>query len=237
MKQSNASGRRPIGTGRDPGRAGKSRGVWAAPILLLLTFLATCGGKIPPTFYYQLHLPDPPASGATPSPATALIMPFKASEMLTQDRIVYRPSPEEVGFYEYHRWAEDPRTTVTSSFHGQLRRRGTFSRVVGFDGRTQADYLIRGRIERLEEVDYGGEVTVRARLSLDLLELSTRETVWQGVSENSQPVQVAEVRSVVTQMSAAMRMSIDKLAADLDAFVRAGGLAGASSDGDTQPSQ
>ena len=241
MKGSNVSTGRTVRTEFVPPRPSGWRAALAVSALALFASLASCGGKILPTFYYQLNLPEPAASEAAPGSATALIMQFKASEMLTQDRIVYRPSPEEVGYYEYHRWAEDPRTTVTNSLQGQLRHRGTFSRVVGFDGRAKADYLIQGRIERLEEVDYGGGVTVRAKLALDLLKLPSRETVWQGVSESSQPVAVGEVSRVVAQMSGAVHMAIEKLASDLDAFVRSGAQAGnvarASSDVDTHDSQ
>ena len=215
-------------------RSVKSR---AVPTVVLVALLVSCGGKIPPTFYYQLNLQEPAVPAVAQGSATALIMPFKASEMLTQDRIVYRPSPEEVGYYEYHRWAEDPRTTITKSFQGQLRRRGTFSRVVGFESRAKADYVIRGRIERLEEVDYGGGVTVRAALTLDLLKLPSRQTVWQGMSESSQPVSVGEVRGVVTQMSGAVQSALEKLASDLDAFVRSEAASRASPGEGTQVGQ
>ena len=205
--------------------------------LLLLALGTGCGGKIPPTFYYQLHLPEPAQPQAPARPETAVVRQFNASEMLTQDRIVYRPSPEEVGFYEYHRWAEDPRTTVTNSFVSHLRRRGTFSKVVGYDGRTQSDYLVRGRIERLEEVDYGGGVTVHVKLTADLVKLGSREAVWQGTSESSETVSVGEVRNVVSQMSRAVQASIEKLASDLDAFVRSGSLAHAESTAGTRRGQ
>ena len=49
---------------------------------------------------------------AGPSVPVALrIEPFQTTGLLRQDRIVYRPSPVEVGFYEYHRWAERPNDT------------------------------------------------------------------------------------------------------------------------------
>ena len=237
MKGSNVSVSRTVRTWLLANRSPQWRAASVVPTVALVALLASCGGKIPPTFYYQLNLQEPAASNTAVGSATALIMPFKASEMLMQSRIVYRPSPEEVGYYEYHRWAEDPRTTVTKSFQGQLRRRGTFRQVVGFDARAKADYLIRGRIERLEEVDYGGGVTVRAKLTLDLLELPTRKTVWQGASETSQSVSVGDVRSVVTQMSGAVQSAIEKLASDLDAFVRSGAAARTSSGDNTQAGQ
>ena len=106
--------------------------------------------------------------------------PFRAERMLTQDRIVYRPSRQEVGYYEYHRWAEDPRSAVTSAIIERLRASGAFSSVALFDGRTRSDFLLRGRIERLEEVDYEEGVKAYAAISAELLDATNQRVVWEG---------------------------------------------------------
>jgi ABC-type uncharacterized transport system auxiliary subunit len=196
------------------------RGV-AAALALGVVLLAGCGGgPILKTNYYKLHLPEPVIAPAAALPATAVLQTLQASAMLTQDRIVYRPSQEEVGFYEYHRWAEDPRTTITNSLLSHLRQRGTFSQIVHFDGRTRGDYMIRGRIEQLEEIDFGGGVSVRVQLSLEMIEVESRKPVWQKTAESSSAVSVGEVRDVVAQMSAAVNKSVEELATGLDAFLR-----------------
>ena len=189
--------------------------------LLLSVGFSSCGGKIPPTNYYVLELPAAPRAQAEAFPATAVVAPFRASQMLTQDRIVYRPAAGEVGFYEYHRWAEDPRQTITSTFISRLQALGTFATVVPHDGRTKADYILRGRIEKLEEVDYGGGVSVHVRLSAELVSFDDRKLIWQGVSEQKGQVAVGEVSAVVAEMSRAVRAGLDKLTAELDAWVRA----------------
>jgi ABC-type uncharacterized transport system auxiliary subunit len=192
-----------------------------AALALAVVLLAGCGGgPIPKTNYYKLHLPEPAIAPAGALPATAVLQTLQASPMLTQDRIVYRPSQEEVGFYEYHRWAEDPRTTITNSLLGHLRQRGTFSQIVLFDGRARGDYMIRGRIERLEEIDFGGGVSVRVQLSIEMIDAESRKPVWQKTAESSSAVSVGEVRDVVAQMSAAVNKSVEELAAGLDSFLR-----------------
>lgn len=203
-------------------RAARRPGIaFSAAVLLLL--LASCGGKIPPTHYYKLHLPEPVVEPSGEGPDTAVIMTFRASEMLIRDKIVYRPNRQEVGFYEYHRWAEDPRTTLTHALLDQMRRRKTFRRVIIFDGRTKSDYVLRGRIERLEEVDFDNGVSVAVKLSLDLLDAETSEPLWQGSSTGKGEVEVGEVRNVVAKMSEAARASIDELASQLDSFVKSAG--------------
>jgi ABC-type uncharacterized transport system auxiliary subunit len=182
--------------------------------------LAACGGKIPPTNYYVLDLPAPEAKPADALPYTAVVMPFRNSEMLVQDRIVYRESPSKVGFYEYHRWAEDPSTTLLRSLLGQLRAAGAFNRVVPFEGRTNADYVIRGRLDQLEEVDYGGGVSVRVKISAQLIETATNRPVWTDTSEATGTVATAEVSAVVEQMSSAVRTAVSRLVEGINTHLR-----------------
>ena len=194
--------------------------VVAAVMVVLSAF--SCGGEIPPTHYYKLNIPPAPLAAQGAGSKTAILMPFRGSKMLTQDKIIYRPNGEEVGFYEYHRWAEDPRTTIAQSLLDHLRSNKTFHRIVLFDGRTTADYIIRGRIERLEEVDSpdGSTVSVALRVSADVLSVANREPLWSGAHEETAGVQTRDVRTVVSKMSAAAAASVAKLATDIDGFMR-----------------
>ena len=201
----------------------KSKREWRSIFLFAvagMTLLAACGGKIPPTHYYVLELPSAPMATADPLPFVAVVMPFRASRMLTQDRIVYRPAEGQVGFYEYHRWAEDPRETITSTMVSRLRARKTFETVLTFDGRSKSDFLIQGRVENMEEVDRGGTVSVHVKLSAELVSTEDRKPLWQGTSEAKGQVSIGEVSAVVTEMSRATQTSLSKLVADLDQFVR-----------------
>ena len=200
-----------------PGHGAAAAGCAVAMALLVLCL--GCGGKIPPTHYYVLELPPAPAPASEALPGTAVIMPLRASRMLTQDRIVYRPAKGEVGFYEYHRWAEDPRDSLTRSLIRHLRSRGTFSSVVRFDGRSKADYIIRAALERLEEVDSGG-VAVYVKISAQLVSAEARETIWQGEGEGRGQVTAAEVRSVAAEMSRASHLAVKGLADQINEFVR-----------------
>ncbi len=182
-----------------------------AAALLTLGVVACGGGKIPPTRYYALELPAAPAPQAGAS-FSAAVVPFRADSMLTQDRIVYRPTKQEVGYYEYHRWAEDPRAAVTNAVIERLRASGAFKNVVIFDGRTQADFVVRGRIERLEEVDYETGVKANVEISAELLDMTTNRAAWTGSASTTRPVAVSEVKAVVTQLSDAVNEAVTKLA-------------------------
>lgn len=191
------------------------------PAVAAAVLLFGCGGgKIPQTRYYQLNLPAAPRPAETLA-FTAVVQPFRASEMLTQDRIVYRPTPEEVGYYEYHRWAEDPRTAVSRGMVAALEAKGTFQTVAPQDGRTKADFLLRGRIERLEEVDYEGGVKVYVTLAAELVDASTARVVWDGEAAENAVVASSNMQTVVESMSDATGKAVNQLAASIDQYIRA----------------
>ena len=88
-----------------------------------------------------------------------------------------------------------------------------------FDGRSKADYIIRGTLERLEEVDAGG-VAVYVKISAQLVSAEARETIWQGEGEGRGHVTAGEVRSVVAEMSRASHLAVKGLADQINEFVR-----------------
>jgi ABC-type uncharacterized transport system auxiliary subunit len=129
---------------------------------------------------------------------------------------VYRQSPEEIGYYEYQRWAVDPADSITAAMIGSLRSRQLFSFVKRYDGRNEQDYLMTGRLERLEEVDYNGPVRVKAEISAELVNLRTGSTKWTGDASATFNVEKSTVDSVVAGMNRAVQDCIDQLAASME---------------------
>src|SRR5215467_1529753 len=114
-------------------------------VSVVIGLLVGCGSVSgPATKYYKLDIPPAPTPAGQSVPVSLRIEPFRTSSLLRQDRIVYRPSPVEVGFYEYHRWAEPPSDTVTRAFADQLKRKRTFESVEISEGEERADYVLRG---------------------------------------------------------------------------------------------
>src|ERR1700752_877076 len=98
--------------------------------LSTIAVLSGCAGKVGRTNYYSLSLPAPPdPPAAEDAHTTVAIREFRAPAYLRQGAIVYKPSPEQIGFYAYNRWAIDPCEFVTDSIIDHLCATGTFSRV------------------------------------------------------------------------------------------------------------
>ncbi len=185
--------------------------VFAITVAMSTVFVG-CLGKVRYPAYYELHLP--PAPDPPPGPearASVAIREFRSPSYLRQGPLVYRASAEQIGFYDYHRWATDPRDFVTNAIADRVRASGNFADVKFYDGHSRTDYIISGRLERLEEVDYKGGVKVEVALSAQMTELRTGTTLWaNSVSETSSVAQ-RDVPAVVGEMSHTMDRAIEKL--------------------------
>src|SRR5215813_2314433 len=187
---------------------------WMAVVFALaaLSILTGCGGAVKYPKYYTLNVPPPPdppvAEGVH---ASLAIREFRSPTYLRQGAIVYKTSPEQIGFYEYHRWAVDPRDFVTNAVTDRLRASGNFTQVKLYDGHSDIDYVLSGRLEKLEEIDYEGGVKVEVAISAQMLNLATGETVWTNAVSEVGTVGQHDIPAVVSEMNRTMERAIVKL--------------------------
>jgi len=184
----------------------------ALALLLVITALTGCGGKLRYPAYYTLNLPAPPDPPAPENLQTSIaVREFRSPIYLRQGPIVYRRTPEEVGFYEYHRWAADPRMLLTSAVIDHLRAGGRFSMVSPYEGRPNSDYIFSGQLQTLEEVDSGDAVKVEVAMSAQITKVATGATVWSNAVSETGTVSQRNVPGVVSQMNRSMELAINKL--------------------------
>jgi uncharacterized lipoprotein YmbA len=174
--------------------------------------LAGCGSVRYPT-NYVLNLPPqarrPVISSGALGPVA--IREFRCPEYLCEGRIVYRPAPEEVGFYENHRWAMNPRQAITQYLEDYLRGQSLFKSVAVHERGSETAYVLSGNIERLEEVDEGRDVHAVCRISAQLLDTRTRSVVWSHTASETVAVEKRDIAGVVSSLSAAVRTVGDRL--------------------------
>jgi uncharacterized lipoprotein YmbA len=171
-----------------------------AALLIALTALGGCA-KVRYPDYYALKLPNPvsaPRDSARIS-ASVAVREFRAPQYLRQGSIVYRPESEQIAFYDYHRWAEDPRQSVTNTIVRELKQ--VFQSVELYDGRTDAEFLLTGSLDRLEEVDSGRSVSVEAGISAKLQNVKTGTVIWSETSFKTSQVNQRSLPAVVAEMS------------------------------------
>jgi hypothetical protein len=104
--------------------------------------------------YYTLSIASELKSdvSSTPRRLTVAVRQFETPAYLRQGRIVYSQTPGEVGFYEYHSWAVDPGAAITTAIVEALRSGRLFLTVAPYDGQDRSDFLMTGRLEKLDEI-------------------------------------------------------------------------------------
>lgn len=181
-------------------------------VLTILITLAGCGGALKYPRYYALHVPPPPDPPVQEGAHASLaVREFRAPTYLHQGAIVYQTSQEQIGFYNYHRWAVDPREVVTNAVTERLRASGNFTLVKLYDGRSDVDCILSGRIEKLQEVDYEGGVKVEVAISVQMTNLSTGAAVWTNTVDEVGTVGRRDVPAVVSEMNRTLERAIEKL--------------------------
>ena len=193
--------------------------------LLSLIILVGCSGKMRYPNYYTLNLPAPPDPPAAENvKATVAIREFTAPAYIRRGAIVFKTSPESVGFYAYHRWAVDPCELVTDSIRDRLSATGLFAHVKRYDGRSDAEYVVSGRLERLEEIDFEGGVKVEVTLSAQMIRVDTGDTVWTNSVSKVGNVEKRDVSAVVSAMSDTMDRAMQELFAALPGETEGSGV-------------
>jgi ABC-type uncharacterized transport system auxiliary subunit len=194
--------------------------------LAALVILTGCAGRVRYPNYYTLSLPAPSDQPtAEKVHASLAVRQFRASAYLRQGAIVYKTSPEQIGFYAYHRWAMDPRDFVTNALLDRLRASGVFAHVQAYDGSRDVDYVLSGRLEKLEELDYQGGVKVQVAISAQMTSIATGAVVWSDAVSEMGDVNKRDVPDVVSEMNRTMQRAIETLETSLSASPSVGSTA------------
>jgi uncharacterized lipoprotein YmbA len=195
----------------------------AVGLAIALASLAGCAGKIRYPSYYVLNVPAPAAANDRPKPilGSVTVREFSAPEFLKEGPIAYRQSPEQLDFYNYHRWAVDPRRVVTAVMVREMQTRGLFKSIDVFDGRESSECLVTGTLEHLEEVDQGANVSIEVRVSARLINLRTGDVLWQDTSTETARLDERSVPGMVAEMSRELGNAVERLVSSMQDGVRA----------------
>ena len=178
-------------------------------------------GAARPSKYYQLTVPDTgaqvAAQGADPVPATILIGPLMASHLYREDRIVYSSSGEQMGTYEYQRWAEPPTEMIQNVLMRQLRGTGRYKTVYMQRSTMNGDFLIRGRLYDFKEVS-GSAMVGKVTFELEMRELKSGATVWTHLYSREEPVAGKDVPAVVAALNKNVQSGLTEVVASLDRY-------------------
>ncbi len=128
---------------------------WCAALLVAASLAAACAsGPAPKDHFYRLEVAAPAALPAPRLAGTLAVNRFRADALTNERQILYRENDTttEVGRLAYQRWVDSPTIMVQGQLARYLRDAGVAKRVVTPAVRVRPDFLISGRIARLEWV-------------------------------------------------------------------------------------
>ena len=185
--------------------------------------LSGCGLSLtkpqPEVRHYALTLTLPEVSPDT-AKLSLVVRPFTASDPYNQERMVYRSSPYQLDFYNYHRWAASPAEQVTDWTRRYLAAAGLFAKVFPTsDG--SADLTLGGKIQQIEEVDH--EQTWEAVLSIDfwLTRADQRSPFWFQSYTATRQAAKRNPQAIAEALSRNLEDLLARLTADLTSVVAA----------------
>ena len=194
-----------------------TRRLWPAVLLLAATAILSACGASRPVRYYVLEAPPAPATDGPQFPISLVVGRIVANQLYRADRLVYGSGPVELGTYEYERWAESPADMVQDALIASLRSSGQYrsvSRITSSLRGITSDYLVRGRLWGLYEVDKPS-MAARFSVELELFDPKTSMTVWHDSYSHDEPVEGKKVVNVVEALDKNVRAGMQQLTASL----------------------
>jgi ABC-type uncharacterized transport system auxiliary subunit len=186
--------------------------------ILVIGFICGCGAARP-SKYYQLTVPADAGQveKADAVPVTLLLGAMQTSHLYREDRIVYGNNAEQLGTYEYERWAEPPADMIGEVLLRELRASGRYRAVHYRRSNMQGDFALRGRLYDFKELT-GGQLTARVTFEMEMRDLKTGATVWTHYFTHDEPVGGKDVASVVAALDRNVQRSVSEVVVSLDQY-------------------
>jgi ABC-type uncharacterized transport system auxiliary subunit len=148
---------------------------------------------------------------------TLLLGQLFTSHLYREDRIVYGNGAEQLGTYEYQRWAEPPAEMIQDVLLRKLRASGRYRAVYYRRSNVQGDFALRGRLYDFKEVDTG-QMSARVTLELEMRDLKNGATVWTHYYTHDEPSSGKDVPSVVAALDKNVQRGVKEIVESLDQF-------------------
>ena len=172
--------------------------------------------------YYTLSIPPSvTAPSAQPVAVTIVVGRLNAPHLLRDDRVVYAMSDVELGVDEYHRWSEPPTGMIERLLVERLRASGQYKAIQHLSSTTRGDYILRGYLGALNEVDDSAGIKARFTLQLELFDVKAGNVVWNERYTSDEPVPEKSVRSVVQTLQKSVNGGLDQLTGSLGQYFAA----------------
>ena len=186
-------------------------------VLFGATLAAACiSGPAPKDHFYRLEVVAPAALPAPRLAGTLAVNRFHADALTNERQLLYRESESatEVGRLAYQRWVDSPTIMVQGQIAAYLRAAGIASRVVTPAVRVRPDFLLTGRIERLEWV-LGSSPHVVLELELAITRPGDAKLLVHQTYREVAPVEARTANEAVQAFDRALAAIFGRFLADI----------------------
>ena len=194
------------------------RRIQSVAILVLLVGMAAGCGSARPVKYYVLDVPPAPANSTAAQYSVRLLVGrVNTSHLYRDDRLVFGSGPVELGTYESERWAETPADMVQDMLVSSLRSTGQYLSVSRLGTNVRGDYIVRGHLYDLYEVDKP-QLVARFSLQVELFDPKLGNTMWSSTYTHDEPVNGKKVPDVVEAMDRNVKAGMQQLTAGIGQY-------------------
>jgi ABC-type uncharacterized transport system auxiliary subunit len=189
-------------------------------LALILMILNGCfGGRIQDTRYYLLDYIPQVDSARTPHDVSLRIREFSIAEAYRKPQIVYRQSPHELQYYNYHQWAIKPERLVSEVIANHWTASRVFRNVQTESQDREADYILDGMIEAIEEYDNANKWYAHLAMRYQLIHSESGQKIWSERYDFRTPVQNQQPVQVVRALSALLESTNRRAIAAVDSLI------------------
>lgn len=189
------------------------------PVLALALVLTACGSaeRVPEDQFYRLSAAPPSKPAAKPLfPGTIEVDRFVADGLTAGRPIVYSEDgkPYQVKEFHYHFWTQPPTVMLRDELVTYLRQAKVASTVVTPEMRVRADFVLTGKIRRLEKI-VGTPPKAVLELELVLRKASGGKLIFLDTYRMETPSDGSGVDAAVYSLNKSLSAIYGKFVADL----------------------
>jgi ABC-type uncharacterized transport system auxiliary subunit len=192
--------------------------LWLAGGMLALLLMGGCLGRgdLTPIRYYSVDsLPINITPVARSWSMTLGVRPFTAATRY-RDRMLYRLSVVEIGFYQYERWVEPPEEMVTRVLSTALGASGLFRQVVAADIVQLPAWILSGELIRFDEVREASGRRAECWVHVEVQQAQDERLLWTDVLKSTEPLTAETPEAFAQAMSRAVQQAAMSLIAKLE---------------------
>ena len=189
-------------------------------LLLAVAAVTACApDPLPQDHYYRLQVGVPQKLAAPRLDGVLEVQPLAVGGLLGGRPIVHSVAgqPLELREYHYHLWVEPPTAMLHEQLVAYVRAAGLARTTVTPEIRVEPDFVLGGRIMRLEQV-LGPAPGAEVELELSLRAVASDRLLLLESYRQSGEARDSSVAAAVEAINLALRRIYDRFAADVAAL-------------------